>query len=270
MNGLLSFSEMSEGKMMNATNRVIGFGAGYFGAGVIYSFILILIVAIVKNNIFSIKKLFFYVCAFIIIFTIGMMTARTTLFGGMLSIFLLVYKNNTVRQKNKFLLSKILFCLLVFGIIIFTIFYLNENLRNSFARLFSYGFELFVNYFNGRGLRTESSDNTLNGFFLPTDTKTWLIGDGYYVDPTNPNLAYYMRTDVGYSRYLFYFGIIGTLIYLLLNGFIICFTAIKNEKKYRLFFFIVFILFLALNIKGASSLSIYLFPFLFVNKIKKK
>ena len=56
---------------------------------------------------------------------------------------------------------------------------------------------------------------------FPDDLHTWIIGDGYLENPFNrdmnyigPNFGgYYMATDIGYLRFLFYFGLIGLLLF---------------------------------------------------------
>ena len=56
---------------------------------------------------------------------------------------------------------------------------------------------------------------------FPDNLHTWIIGDGYLENPFNrdmnyigPNFGgYYMATDIGYLRFLFYFGLIGLLLF---------------------------------------------------------
>lgn len=54
-------------------------------------------------------------------------------------------------------------------------------------------------------------------YVFPDNLKTWIIGDGYFSNPYNTDpfyigtrsRGYYMGTDVGYLRFIFYFGLIG-------------------------------------------------------------
>ena len=56
---------------------------------------------------------------------------------------------------------------------------------------------------------------------FPDNLHTWIIGDGYFDNPFNrdmnyigPNFGgYYMATDIGYLRFLFYVGLIGLLLF---------------------------------------------------------
>ena len=52
---------------------------------------------------------------------------------------------------------------------------------------------------------------------FPDNMKTWLIGDGYGANPTGSDPYYtgrsyhgfYMGTDIGYLRFIFFFGLFG-------------------------------------------------------------
>lgn len=58
-------------------------------------------------------------------------------------------------------------------------------------------------------------------YVFPDNIKTWIIGDGYMENPyvSDPYYVgprwhgYYMATDVGYLRFIFYFGLIGLSIF---------------------------------------------------------
>lgn len=64
----------------------------------------------------------------------------------------------------------------------------------------------------------------------PDNPMTWLIGDGYFNNPINSNpyyigpasTNYYMGTDVGYCRFIFYFGLIG------LSAFCLYLSIVQN------------------------------------------
>ena len=73
-----------------------------------------------------------------------------------------------------------------------------------------WAFELFINIFSDKGAHTDSTD-TLQDMLaiVPNSFHTWLIGDG----KGETGSGFYMNTDVGYLRSIFYWGVIGTLIY---------------------------------------------------------
>ena len=56
----------------------------------------------------------------------------------------------------------------------------------------------------------------------PESLKTWLIGDGFFDNPMDiPDRfgqvynGFYKHTDIGYLRYIFYFGVIGLVLMIL-------------------------------------------------------
>ena len=79
----------------------------------------------------------------------------------------------------------------------------------------------------------------------PESLKTWIIGDGYIENPaSDPNFlgevtgGYYRGTDIGYLRYIFYFGIIGlaALIAVFIKSTKIC---IDHFKGYKILFLLI-------------------------------
>ena len=66
-----------------------------------------------------------------------------------------------------------------------------------------WAFEMFINYGSDAGLSSASTDRLKEMYVYPTSLKTYLIGDGLF----NLKDHYYMETDVGYLRLLFYGGI---------------------------------------------------------------
>ena len=75
-------------------------------------------------------------------------------------------------------------------------------------------------------------------YVFPETMKTWIIGDGYFVNPSrDPNYlgditeGYYMNTDVGYLRFIFYFGLVGLIIFSMMivySGYI-CISCFSNS-----------------------------------------
>ena len=124
-----------------------------------------------------------------------------------------------------------------------------------------------------------SSNNILKYMYVfPDNFKTWSIGDGYFDNPYYNDVYYfgpkwggfYMATDVGYLRFIFYFGVIGLALFIAFfcKSTHIC---IRRFKEYKIFFlmlvavnfivwfkvstdiFLVFALFLCLNADGSQS-----------------
>ena len=57
-------------------------------------------------------------------------------------------------------------------------------------------------------------------YVYPETLKTWIIGDGYFSNPKSDPYytgeiypGFYKDTDVGYLRFIFYFGVTGLLLF---------------------------------------------------------
>lgn len=68
--------------------------------------------------------------------------------------------------------------------------------------------------------RTGSNDKLATMYVFPDNPETWLIGDGYFGDAEadlnymgESYEGYYQSTDVGYLRFIFYFGLIGLIAF---------------------------------------------------------
>ncbi|MDL2225204.1 hypothetical protein LJC20_03220 [Eubacteriales bacterium OttesenSCG-928-M02] len=59
------------------------------------------------------------------------------------------------------------------------------------------------------GLTTDSTE-VLKKMYFNMPLKTWLIGDGYYLNKNGD--GYYMSTDAGYMRHILYYGLAGSLL----------------------------------------------------------
>ena len=132
---------------------------------------------------------------------------------------------------------------------------------------FRFGFEGFFSLWETGKWEVSSNDILKNMVVFPDNLRTWIIGDGYAVNPSDihspyfdPNYVgesyhgYYMETDIGYLRYIFYFGLAG------LGMFIAFFcvaaqVCIKRFPAYR----ILFLMFLLLNFIGWFKVSTDIF-----------
>ena len=66
-----------------------------------------------------------------------------------------------------------------------------------------WAFELFFNWFEYGEITSDSTEQLQGMYIWPDSLSTYLIGDGLY----NLSDGYYMGTDVGYLRLLYYGGI---------------------------------------------------------------
>ncbi len=159
------------------------------------------------------------VFAFSAITVIGNMIARTTLVGaiiGLAYIILMELKSLTWRHPD-YQSSLGAWCLtLLFTLPIVVYFY---NSSEDFHEMLRFGFEGFFSLFE-KGSWDVDSNNTLQSMIVwPEELKTWIIGDGYFANQRyDPNYigdattgGFYMGTDIGYLRFIFYFGVIGLI-----------------------------------------------------------
>lgn len=242
------------------SRRLIGLGAMYFGGGIIYAIDLVLITQLMLDKTLYKDKIYkFFPFFYLIIFACGMMMARTTIVGLFFSILLLLkYSYKKILHIVKTVLPAILLLILMSSILFF-------NYGDRAWKLYYFAFELFINLSSGRGFQTGSSNATLRMIKFPdsNDYKSWLIGDALF---STPDGHYYMYTDVGFCRSIFYFGIIGSLALLLTQSLMLLYVMKNLDKKYRYFLFILWLMFLTLNIKGFVLIHMYLIPFYFIDK----
>ena len=161
------------------------------------------------------------VLAFIVITVVGNMIARTTLVGvgvGLAYLLFAELRNIGMRRYDKEYRSSLGAWIFVLAITIPVIaFFYNSS--PQFYEMMRFGFEGFFNYIEEGHWSTGSTSTLETMYVWPDNLKTWLIGDGYFENQRNdPNYigiatrrGFYMGTDVGYCRFIFYFGVPGLL-----------------------------------------------------------
>lgn len=210
---------------------------------------------------------FTLIIAFIIITVVGNMIARTTLVGvgvGLAYLVLMELRNfgwHRYEEDYHSSLGSWMIVLLI-TIPVCTLFY---NTNEQFHDMLRFGFEGFFNLVEEGSWSTDSTSKLETMYVWPDNLKTWIVGDGYFENQRNdPNYignatvrGYYMGTDVGYCRYIFYFGIIGLIAIsavMIYAGAI----AIKAFPKYSH----VFMMGVLCNFVVWLKVSTDLFPFL--------
>jgi hypothetical protein len=158
---------------------------------------------------------------FIIITIIGNMIARTTLVGVLVAlayVVLMELRNFGWQRYDKDYRSSLGSWIVALAILV-PISVLFYNISPEFNKLMRFGFEGFFSYFEKGEWTTDSTAKLETMYVWPDNLKTWIVGDGYFANQRNdPNYigtatvrGYYMGTDVGYCRFIFYFGIIGLI-----------------------------------------------------------
>lgn len=262
--------------VMTKGERLYGIGAGLDVAGLKFSAALVSIAYLVVNHVKNGRNRFVwpYLISFMFIVIIGNMIARTTTVGVILAfvywLFVSFKEQGPIISQWYISLWKNIILIALFVVIICVLFY---NVSTDFKDNMEFAFEGFFSLWNEGVWLVTSNENLKNMYIFPDNFKTWIIGDGYIENPrvTDPYYTgkvyrgYYMGTDVGYLRFLFYFGILG------LGSFIFYFIGVTKccMKKFPLQG-VLFLLFLGVNFMGWFKVSTDIFmmfaPFLFINK----
>lgn len=245
--------------------RLIGFGAQFFEAGVINAIALILIASVFKSRVLSISYMFLLMISFVIIVTIGMMMSRTTIIGVPLAGFVLLHKFRFWKLRSLSLFLRAFSLIILLVLLATAIYYLlPTTFINQIEQSVEFGFEMLVNYSSKGELTTGSTKQLINMFDIyPDNAITWLIGNGYWSDPIDPD-SYYMSTDVGFARMIFYFGLFGLVSYLIYQASIAWNANLATGGKHKTFFVAMIALLLIFNSKGFTDMSQTLSLFLFI------
>ena len=206
------------------------------------------------------------VLAFCIITVIGNMIARTTIVGtiiGLAYVALMEMRRMGWKNPDDFHSSwlawiAILVILIPTGVTLY-------NTSPDFHDQMRFGFEGFFSLFE-KGEWEVRSNTTLEKMVVwPEELRTWIIGDGYFENQRNDRnyigdattAGYYMGTDIGYLRFLFYFGVIG----LVAISAVMAFAGIVSIKAFP-DYFPLFLMGIAANFVVWLKVATDLFPFL--------
>lgn len=250
------------------SKRFIGVGNQFFTGSINYgiAFFSVLILPYVHNNKITRSKLKYWGTVLLIAFG-GLMTGRTffvALAVGILMITMLKSKNILAFIRNNF---KIVFGIILSAPILYFILSVFVD-TDRLDRTLEFIFQLFINYFSGEGLESHSTNQLLEMYIFPNNMQTWLFGDGQML---KPNGGYYMSTDVGYVRLIYYFGLPCTLffVWLLFKYSRILSRKIKSVP-FKYYFFILSLWFIILNLKGLAFGSEYFVLFLVFSVLIRK
>lgn len=256
--------------------RLSGIGAALDVAGLRFAAVLVMIAYLMANiRKVNLEKYFIcYVIAFMIISVIGNMIARTTTMGIILSIAYWLYslKSFKLRNFNK----QMVVSMAIVGISLVGMVYL-YNTDYTFYKNIRFGFEGFFSLFEQGKWEVGSNDILLNHMIqFPKTFHTWIIGDGYCYNPlvkvggdpyyTGPAYhGFYMGTDIGYLRFLFYFGITGLAAFV--SFFLVCGKiCMSRTANFKMLFFLLLMVNFIGWFKVATDVFLVFAPFLCLGK----
>ena len=245
-----SFLGGEDAFMGKAGDRLYGVGAALDVAGMRFAAVLTIIAYLSINNIRLSRNItLLYVIAFFVVVLVGNMMARTTTVGVVVALLFWIACSVVNRKNGQ--VSLLWKCLTVVSLIVVPFIVIQYNIDPTFKEKIRFAFEGFFSLVETGKWSTSSNDILFNHMIVfPETLKTWLIGDGYGANPSGdpyyvgPDFhGFYMGTDIGYLRFLFYFGIFGAIALLSL----ICYAAascIRRFPSYK----IMFLLILAVNL----------------------
>lgn len=252
-------------------NRLYGIGCALDVGGGRLGAILIILVYLILQSLKREKAWWVFaglLGAFFYILVIGNMMGRTTTIGAIIAIAYLIFSlcfNRGIKASTicSFLSTAVL--VITIGIIICVGLY-NTNLE--IQKLLRFGFEAFFNYFQTGKFETNSTNMLSEGLVFPNNFKTWIIGDGYMASGSNDSYyigpadyGFYMNTDAGYSRFIFYFGLIGLLTFMLF--FVrVCRECLRKNKNTGLLFILLLVLNFSIWVKVSTDIFVIFAPFL--------
>ena len=259
----------STGFMGRVKERMYGIGASLDVAGSRFSSALLMVAYLTLQVDKQGKKMLLipYLVAFFCIGFIGCMISRTTVVGIGLSMLYWAWMwihSEEVRHGRLFRYLGGVLCVLVpvAGVL--------YQVNPIFQKNIEFAFEGFFSLVETGRWEVQSNEILKNMYVFPDNWKTWIIGDGYFdmVDPyyTGKDMyGFYMGTDVGYLRFIFYFGVIGLLAF---SGFFGAVAGIcrKRFPRRALFFILLLVLNFVVWFKVSTDLFVVFAPFLCLPK----
>ena len=259
----------STGFMGRVKERMYGIGASLDVAGSRFSSALLMIAYLTLQVDKQGKKMLLipYLVAFFCIGFIGNMISRTTVVGIGLSMLYWAWMwihSEEVRHGRLFRYLGGVLCVLVpVAVVLYQV-------NPIFQKNIEFAFEGFFSLVETGRWEVQSNEILKNMYVFPDNWKTWIIGDGYFdmVDPyyTGKDMyGFYMGTDVGYLRFIFYFGVIGLLAF---SGFFGAVAGIcrKRFPRRALFFILLLVLNFVVWFKVSTDLFVVFAPFLCLPK----
>ena len=260
---------------MTKANRLYGIGAGLDVAGTRFAAVLVMIAFIIQRLSGSrfYNYIWVYLVAFIFIGLVGNMMARTTTVGIIVALVYWIMSSGIFTkslQKDNIRVWKYLIGALCIALpIIIYLYSANQQFHDNVR----FAFEGFFSIAETGKWETNSNNILKNMIVFPDNMKTWLIGDGYIENPYNRDPyyvgprygGYYMGTDIGYLRFLFYFGAIGLIT------FIVYFCKVAKAcaerfPKYAMMFMLVLAINMIVWLKVSTDIFLVFAIFLCISK----
>lgn len=251
-------------------DRLFGIGCAYDTGGIRLAAILVMS-GFLFHKIMGIANIWIkigFIASIYITLIFGSMISRTTTVGFVIAGVYVLYESGMLRLKIKegyenslkWLLGSVAVSALIVGFYYTT----NANFRHNFR----FGFEGFVSLVEEGEWNVSSNERLVTMYRFPQTLHTWIVGDGY-IDSTDLDpyytghryRGYYMATDVGYLRFIYYGGLV--MLVSFITFFIwVAYTCGGYFPKYKTLFWLLFILQMAIWFKVASDIFCMSAPFI--------
>ena len=264
-----------DAERLTKAKRLYGIGAGLDVAGTRFAAVLVMIAAMIQRLSESrfYKYIWLYLVAFLFIGLVGNMIARTTTVGVIVALTYWIIASgvfNMTLQKDNVRVWKYLAGALCLSLPIIIYLYSSSQQFHDNVR---FAFEGFFSIAETGKWETNSNNILKNMIIFPDNLKTWLIGDGYLDDPfhkdpyyVGPDYhGYYMATDIGYIRFIFYFGLIG-LVTFISYFFKVAKTCVSRFPKYTTMFWLVLAINMIVWLKVSTDIFLVFAIFLCISR----
>lgn len=232
---------------MEVINRLYGIGVALDVGGSRMAVALVVAVYYIERQLREHRFPIYYILCFALIAVVGNMVARTTSVGlGVSAVYLFLLLKPWRNISNTTLKLAIPFILICCALGLFIVYLYKTNAEvNSLLR---FAFESLFNYFEKGSFETASTNVLKNMIKFPDNAKTWIIGDGYFTNPNfteptyigdAPAYGYYMDTDSGYCRFIFYFGLLGLAAFIIYMIYATSIPVTNNPKDKAIFVMIL-------------------------------
>ena len=265
--------------LFDELDRLYGIGAALDVAGLRFSLTLVCISAMIyyHGGGMGIGTLVFLVVSFFIIAIVGNMIARTTTVGLAVGlIFLTLAYLRPYRRVSKTSMGRFFSGV---GILV-AVFVVSVFLYNSIPvvhKMLRFAFEGFFSLYETGQWEVSSNEKLQTMVVFPDNLKTWIVGDGYFLNSrydinylgNATELGFYMGTDIGYLRFIFYFGLLGLVAVL----FLFIYTAVfcvNSMPEYKFMFVLSLVVGLLVWLKVATDVFLIFALFVCVIEMNKE
>jgi hypothetical protein len=191
----------------------------------------------------------------------SLFSGRTALVGLAFSFiyYLISNKNLTSKLKEIFILLVSITFIIISTAILFS-----DLTTSIFQKVFPFAFEPIYNYISTGKIETVSTNQLMSMWDRDIPLEVYFYGTGLFTDPQTGD--YYMNTDAGYLRNLFYGGL-PWIICIFIYHKIISGLALKHliDKNTKTLLYILFLMSIFLELKAMTiGFNKYLFTILTV------